>query len=220
MPPGPAFNWFCVAHSLIDVLSNAAAIRAGQVYPRNAVLVSKKRRQPDQDVDYRPEEVKTTTYEPTQSTSKEIPPIYASDSFYVAPKPKPPPPVTAPPVIVKPAPIPEPSRAETLPAAPLNAPADTVLESPPQIQEIRKLTSSKVPSSRIGRFFHYGGLAATLSYGAASEMLRRSTSNDQQQGGSLMLTEANVNRLVTKLSRMRGAALKLGQFMSIQGMHL
>jgi aarF domain-containing kinase len=32
-----------------------------------------------------------------------------------------------------------------------------------------------------------------------------------------MLTEANVKRLVTKLSRMRGAALKLGQFMSIQG---
>ena len=33
-----------------------------------------------------------------------------------------------------------------------------------------------------------------------------------------MLTESNVKRLVTKLTRMRGAALKLGQFMSIQGM--
>jgi aarF domain-containing kinase len=32
-----------------------------------------------------------------------------------------------------------------------------------------------------------------------------------------MLSEANLNRLVSKLSRMRGAALKLGQFMSIQG---
>jgi predicted unusual protein kinase regulating ubiquinone biosynthesis (AarF/ABC1/UbiB family) len=37
---------------------------------------------------------------------------------------------------------------------------------------------------------------------------------------SLMLTEANIKRLVGKLSQMRGAALKLGQFMSIQGMHL
>lgn len=32
-----------------------------------------------------------------------------------------------------------------------------------------------------------------------------------------MLTESNVKRLVAKLTRMRGAALKLGQFMSIQG---
>jgi hypothetical protein len=61
------------------------------------------------------------------------------------------------------------------------------------------------------------GLAASLGYGAASEMLRRSTTSQDQTGGSLMLTEANVKRLVTKLSKMRGAALKLGQFMSIQG---
>lgn len=32
--PGPIYNWFCVAHSIVDVLSNAAAIRASQVYPR------------------------------------------------------------------------------------------------------------------------------------------------------------------------------------------
>ena len=32
-----------------------------------------------------------------------------------------------------------------------------------------------------------------------------------------MMTEANIKRLVSKLTEMRGAALKLGQFMSIQG---
>ena len=32
------------------------------------------------------------------------------------------------------------------------------------------------------------------------------------------MTEANIKRLVSKLSQMRGAALKLGQFMSIQGL--
>lgn len=102
--------------------------------------------------------------------------------------------------------------------------------------ELRQLTSSKIPSSRIGRLFHYGGeslhvqradhssdivtgLAASLGYGAASEILRRSVSSEEspQNGGSLMLTESNVKRLVTKLTKMRGAALKLGQFMSIQG---
>ncbi|EGO02886.1 hypothetical protein SERLA73DRAFT_165817 [Serpula lacrymans var. lacrymans S7.3] len=35
-----------------------------------------------------------------------------------------------------------------------------------------------------------------------------------------MMTEANIKRLVDKLSQMRGAALKLGQFMSIQDTHL
>ena len=64
------------------------------------------------------------------------------------------------------------------------------------------------------------GLAASLGYGAASEVLRRSVSSEEssQNGGSLMLTESNVRRLVAKLTKMRGAALKLGQFMSIQGM--
>lgn len=31
------------------------------------------------------------------------------------------------------------------------------------------------------------------------------------------MSEANIERLVNKLSRMRGAALKLGQMISIQG---
>lgn len=31
------------------------------------------------------------------------------------------------------------------------------------------------------------------------------------------MSEANLERLVSKLGKMRGAALKLGQFMSIQG---
>ncbi|KAI0826511.1 ABC1-domain-containing protein [Trametes gibbosa] len=85
----------------------------------------------------------------------------------------------------------------------------------------RNLQSSKVPSSRIGRLFHYGGLAASLSYGAASELLRRSTSSaDGKAPASLMLTEGNIKRLVSKLTQMRGAALKLGQFMSIQDSHV
>ncbi|KAI0028951.1 ABC1 family-domain-containing protein [Vararia minispora EC-137] len=80
--------------------------------------------------------------------------------------------------------------------------------------------SSRVPSSRIGRFFHYGGLAASLGYGAASEFLRRSRGTSEGQSSSVLMTEANVSRLVNKLSRMRGAALKVGQFLSIQDTHV
>ncbi|KAI9451411.1 ABC1-domain-containing protein [Lactarius psammicola] len=90
-------------------------------------------------------------------------------------------------------------------------------------ESARHLQSSKVPSSRIGRLFHYGGLAASLGYGAASEFLRRSTtstSNSTDPLPSLMMTEANLTRLVSKLTRMRGAALKVGQFLSIQDTHV
>jgi predicted unusual protein kinase regulating ubiquinone biosynthesis (AarF/ABC1/UbiB family) len=64
------------------------------------------------------------------------------------------------------------------------------------------------------------GLAASLGYGAASEFLRRTSSSGTEEPSSLMMNEANVKRLVNKLSRMRGAALKLGQFMSIQGIFI
>ncbi|TIB68953.1 hypothetical protein E3P77_00756 [Wallemia ichthyophaga] len=74
---------------------------------------------------------------------------------------------------------------------------------------------TKVPSSRLGRLFHYGGLAAGLTYGTASQVLRGG--NTQH---SALLSPANVDRLVAKLSVMRGAALKLGQFLSIQDSHL
>nr|ASF90267.1 hypothetical protein SPAR03385 [Bartheletia paradoxa] len=78
------------------------------------------------------------------------------------------------------------------------------------------LKASRVPSSRIGRLFHYGSLAASLSVGAASETVRRSFGSAGDEEGSVFMSEKNVERLVEKLSRMRGAALKLGQFLSIQ----
>ncbi|WWD20079.1 hypothetical protein CI109_104553 [Kwoniella shandongensis] len=81
------------------------------------------------------------------------------------------------------------------------------------------LRASKVPSSRLGRLFHYGSLAASMSFGAASESIRRSTGGTKSEG-SVFMSDANVRRLVSTLGRMRGAALKLGQFMSIQDNHM
>ncbi|KAH7337496.1 ABC1 family-domain-containing protein [Rhizoctonia solani] len=83
-----------------------------------------------------------------------------------------------------------------------------------------KLTPSRVPSSRLGRLFHYGSLAASLTAGTASEYVRRAARGPGTNTGSPMMSEANVSRLVDKLSRMRGAALKLGQFLSIQDAHV
>lgn len=51
-----------------------------------------------------------------------------------------------------------------------------------------------------------------MAFGAVSESISRSSGPQ----GSLMLSGANMERLVAKLSKMRGAALKLGQMMSFQ----
>jgi aarF domain-containing kinase len=59
------------------------------------------------------------------------------------------------------------------------------------------------------------GLALSLARGTVSSYYHGNSSSSQPA-----LSEANVNSLVEKLGRMRGAALKLGQFMSIQGMSL
>lgn len=74
---------------------------------------------------------------------------------------------------------------------------------------------SRVPSSRFGRLWQYAGLGTSMAFGAVGEGFRRATGTSS--GGSLMLSPANMERLVAKLSRMRGAALKLGQMMSFQG---
>ena len=74
---------------------------------------------------------------------------------------------------------------------------------------------SRVPASRLGRLWQYGGLATSMAFGAVNEGFRRATGVGGS--GSLMLSESNMERLVARLSRMRGAALKLGQMMSFQG---
>ncbi|QSZ35783.1 hypothetical protein DSL72_006905 [Monilinia vaccinii-corymbosi] len=77
-----------------------------------------------------------------------------------------------------------------------------------------KLRESSVPSSRLGRLWNYSGLAAGMVGGAISESLRRVSGGGGE--GSFFLSAGNMDRLVTKLSRMRGAALKLGQMLSFQ----
>lgn len=56
-----------------------------------------------------------------------------------------------------------------------------------------------------------------MAFGAVGESLRRATASGASPSGSLLLSANNMERLVAKLSRMRGAALKLGQMMSFQG---
>ncbi|CAA9958183.1 ABC1 domain containing protein [Pyrenophora teres f. maculata] len=78
------------------------------------------------------------------------------------------------------------------------------------------LRESRVPSSRFGRIWQYAGLGTSMALGAVGEGLRRATGSAASTTGSLMLSPGNLEILVAKLSRMRGAALKLGQMISFQ----
>lgn len=81
----------------------------------------------------------------------------------------------------------------------------------------KSLDSSPVPSSRMSRLFHYGSLATGVGLGAITESLKRVVSDSNNtNSSSVLLSPANVNRIVKKFSQMRGAVLKIGQLISFQ----
>ncbi|KAL5594780.1 hypothetical protein BROUX41_001694 [Berkeleyomyces rouxiae] len=113
-------------------------------------------------------------------------------------------------------PIPTPT-ANVQPETPATSSAEPFPAEPqanPILQQSHDLRESRIPSTRIGRLWNYSGLAAGMLGGAIGESFSRAVGGGN--GGSLLLTPANMERLVGKLSRMRGAALKLGQMMSFQ----
>lgn len=74
-----------------------------------------------------------------------------------------------------------------------------------------------VPSSRIGRMVSFGSLAAGLGIGTISEFVKRGVGLSQNNSeNALFLSPANLDRIVDTLCKVRGAALKIGQIMSIQ----
>eukprot|EP00128_Syssomonas_multiformis_P007061 Colp12_sorted_trinity150504_noHs@8846 len=73
----------------------------------------------------------------------------------------------------------------------------------------------RVPSTRVERLVGFGGLAVGVALGAASERLKRTVGLSEGTGSALAST-GNLERVVATLCRMRGAALKLGQMLSIQ----
>jgi len=75
-----------------------------------------------------------------------------------------------------------------------------------------------VPSSRISRMLNYGVLAAGLGAGALNETVKvqLGLKSGALIEGNKILTESNIERIVETLCKVRGAALKFGQMLSIQ----
>ena len=93
-----------------------------------------------------------------------------------------------------------------------------------QIGGMRNSRVRTVPSSPLARVFGFGQLAAGLAMGTVAEAVRQSVAGgkggDAGEKGSnvknYVATDSNAERLAETLCRMREAALKLGQMLSIQ----
>lgn len=97
----------------------------------------------------------------------------------------------------------------------------------PNLKLNQNAKESKVPSSRISRLMNFGNLAAGLGAGAINELTKRALGQNKKatnenfdslinSSRSIFLTEDNVQRVVDTLCKVRGAALKLGQMLSLQ----
>jgi predicted unusual protein kinase regulating ubiquinone biosynthesis (AarF/ABC1/UbiB family) len=79
---------------------------------------------------------------------------------------------------------------------------------------------SRVPVTRTGRLFRMGLTAGGMAMGGLAEGLRRATGKATGKATSALLSGANATRLAKQLAHMRGAAMKLGQLLSMESSHV
>ena len=72
-----------------------------------------------------------------------------------------------------------------------------------------------IPRGRLSRLGHFGRLAGGVAGGMLAEGARRLAAGERPSIGDLMLTPANAKRFAERLSHLRGAAMKLGQMISL-----
>lgn len=73
----------------------------------------------------------------------------------------------------------------------------------------------RVPSARLSRLASFGQLAGGIAGGMLAEGARRLAAGERPQLSDMLLTPGNALRLTEQLSRLRGAAMKLGQMISL-----
>jgi len=77
-----------------------------------------------------------------------------------------------------------------------------------------------VPAGRLGRLFQFGLLAGELAAGGIGEGLRRLWDGNPVDTVGALLNPRNALKLAERLSHLRGAAMKLGQLISLEGEEL
>jgi len=75
--------------------------------------------------------------------------------------------------------------------------------------------TSPVPRNRLARLAHLGSLAGSVAAGMLAEGLRQAARGNAPRPSDLLLTPSNARRVADKLSELRGAAMKVGQLLSM-----
>jgi predicted unusual protein kinase regulating ubiquinone biosynthesis (AarF/ABC1/UbiB family) len=75
---------------------------------------------------------------------------------------------------------------------------------------------SRVPSGRLSRFLQLSAAASKIAIGGAKEASSRWLGRSEDRS-NVFLTLENATQLADQLSRLRGAAMKLGQMLSLEG---
>ena len=78
------------------------------------------------------------------------------------------------------------------------------------------MKKSRVPTTRFGRLARLGLTTGELAIGGAAESIRRLASKKPNDAYNVLLTAANAKKLASRLAGMRGAAMKMGQILSME----
>lgn len=78
------------------------------------------------------------------------------------------------------------------------------------------MKKSRVPTTRIGRLARLGLTAGELAAGGVAESVRRLTRTKPEDVYNVLLTATNARKLAKRLAGMRGAAMKMGQILSME----
>ena len=86
---------------------------------------------------------------------------------------------------------------------------------PPILSNSPPPASSPVPSSRLSRLARLGSLATGVAGNMLMEGARQLAQGKRPRLSDLLLTPANARKITQQLARMRGAAMKVGQLISM-----
>ena len=75
---------------------------------------------------------------------------------------------------------------------------------------------SRVPTTRLGRLVRLGFTAGELAIGGLAEGVRRLGRVTPDDAVNVFLTATNAEVLARRLATMRGAAMKMGQMLSME----
>jgi predicted unusual protein kinase regulating ubiquinone biosynthesis (AarF/ABC1/UbiB family) len=81
--------------------------------------------------------------------------------------------------------------------------------------ESNNKNTSAVPSGRLSRFAKLGSLATGVAGGMLAEGARQIAKGNRPKARDMLLTTGNAKRITDQLAQLRGAAMKVGQIMSM-----